>query len=435
MSDNRRGPNPEPLLSLMRNQVEAARRAVLAAANPLPVESVALAAALGRVLAEEAVSPEAVPGFDNSAMDGFALRAADLRGARPEAPVALRVVGESRAGHPAEAELGAGEAIRISTGAVVPAGADAVVRVEDTTPGGGETKANDAARGGEARDWVLVHAEVTVGNDIRRAGEDIAAGARVLGPGSRIGPSELGVLASLGLVTVACRRRPRLEVITGGDELIEPDEPLRPGAVRNSNRYTISALAERAGAEVTGTVTVADDPTATRKAIAAALEGDVTVICGGVSVGEHDHVKGALTELGVEEIFWGIALKPGKPTWFGRRGDCLVFGLPGNPVSAMVTFLLLARPALAALVGANPDRPRTQARLGTDYAKRPGRAHAIRCRLELRPEGWWAWPAAAQGSHVLTSMLGADCLALLPSEAGPVEAGDPVEIELLTPHI
>lgn len=216
---------------------------------------------------------------------------------------------------------------------------------------------------------MLVEAEVEAGRDIRRAGEDIGVGEEVLPPGARIGPAELGVLASMGFDSVRCRRRPRVSVLTTGDELVEPGERMRPGGVRNSNAYTIPALTERAGAEVVSVASVRDDAAATREAIAAALDADVVVICGGVSVGAHDHVKGALAGLGVEEGFWGVALKPGKPTWFGWRGATLVFGLPGNPVSAMVTFLLLARPALAALVGDNPRRGLSTARLTEDYER------------------------------------------------------------------
>jgi molybdopterin molybdotransferase len=397
-------------------EIEEARAAVLGRAAPLPAESVPLGVALGRVLAEGLSSDEPVPGFDNSAMDGFAVRARDTAGARPGSPVALREAGESRAGRPAESVLAAGEAIRISTGAAVPAGADAVVRVEDTTAEDGR---------------VLVEAEVESGRDIRRAGEDIGAGEAVLEPGTRIGPAELGVIASLGRASISCRRRPRVRVLTSGDELVEPGAEMVAGGVRNSNSHSLRALAERAGAEVAEPVSVADDPEATRAALGAALDADLVVISGGVSVGAHDHVKGALAELGVEEAFWGIALKPGKPTWFGARGATLVLGLPGNPVSAMVTFELLARPALIAMSGDSPQRHRTTARLAVDYEKRPGRAHAVRCRLELREDGWHAWPTGAQGSHILTSMLGADCLAMIPTEAASLPAGSPVQVELI----
>jgi molybdopterin molybdotransferase len=398
-------------------ELEEARASVLSRVSPLGTEQVPLRETLGRVLAEDEVGTEPVPGFDNSAMDGFAVRALDTAGARAGSPVALRDAGEARAGRPASVRLGPGGAIRISTGAAVPAGADAVVRVEDTRCEDGQ---------------VLVEAEVEVGRDIRHAGEDIPSGGTVLSRGTPIGPAELGVLASVGAALVPCHRRPRVRILTTGDELIEPGEQMRTGGVRNSNAYTVPALAERAGAEIAGVGSAPDDPEATRSTIEAALDADVAVICGGVSVGEHDHVKRALAELGVEKGFWGLALKPGKPTWFGTRGETLVFGLPGNPVSAMVTFLLLARPALLSLGGGDPGRHRTMATLATDYEKKPGRTHAVRCALELREEGWLAHPAGAQGSHVLTSMVGADCLALIPTEAETLRAGDPVQVELLT---
>lgn len=399
-------------------ELEQARAAVLREAQSLAAGPVPLGAALGMVLGEDLVAADSVPGFDGSAMDGFAVRSGDTRGAAPGSPVALALSGESRAGHPARLAVGAGEALRISTGAVVPAGADAVVRVEDT--------ALDGER-------VLVEVEVGPGHDVRRAGEDIGAGELVLRAGTRIGPAELGVIVSLGRESVVCHRRPRVRVLASGDELLEPGEPMRRGGVRNSNAYTLSALAEWAGAEVVGVERVADRREATRAAIDSALGADAILISGGVSVGEHDHVKGALAELGVREAFWGVALKPGRPTWFGTRDATLVFGLPGNPVSAMVTFLLLARPALTALSGADPARLRTTAKLASDYEKPPGRTHAVRCRMELGEDGWSVEPGGAQGSHILTSMLGADCLALIPAEAGKLPAGASVEVELIAP--
>jgi len=177
-----------------------------------------------------------------------------------------------------------------------------------------------------------------------------------------------------------------------------------------------------------------DDLEATRAAIAPALERDVAVLCGGVSVGRHDHVRQALADLGVEQRFWGVALKPGKPTWFGTRGDTLVFGLPGNPVSAMVVFALLVRPALVAMAGGSPERRRTTASLARDYEKQPGRTHAVRCRLELCEDGWRAHPFERQGSHVLTSMLGADCLAIVPTASASLRAGENVQVELLSAY-
>ncbi|MGH2987476.1 MAG: molybdopterin molybdotransferase MoeA, partial [Solirubrobacterales bacterium] len=390
------------------------------------------AEALGRVLAERVTSADAVPGFDNSAMDGYAVRATDTAAADGDRPARLIVVDESRAGHPAQRSLAAGEAIAISTGAMLPGGADAVVRVEDTDAGAAE---------------VEIRVEVDRGRDIRRAGEDIEQGQVVLAPGTEIGPAEAGVLVSVGRGEVACARRPRLSLLTTGDELQEPGEPLRPGAIRNSNAYSVAGLTERSGALLEAVEIVPDDPETTEAALGRALSGDVAVISGGVSVGPHDHVRPALAALGAEEVFWGLALRPGKPTWFGTvdapgspashrasapAGRTLVFGLPGNPVSAMVTFLLFVRPAIRAMLGAGGEQARrTTAILDQDYPKQPGRAHLVRCRLELREDGWHARPTKEQGSHVLTSMLGADALAIIPTAAGGVAAGERVEIELL----
>jgi molybdopterin molybdotransferase len=397
-------------------ELEEARRQALDRAAALAAEEVPLRAALGRHLAEDVVADAPVQGFDNSAMDGYAVRAADTAAASDSAPARLAVTGESRAGHPAAATLAAGEAIAISTGAVLPAGADAVVRVEDSRREG---------------DRVLVEATATPGLNVRRAGEDVAAGETVISRSTRLGPAELGVLAALGRDRVRCHRRPRVSVLTSGDELVAPGKPLGPGQVHDSNSLSVPALAAAAGAELASVAWTPDDPGATEDALAAALDADVAIVCGGVSVGEHDHVKAALERLGVEEVFWRVALKPGGPTWFGVRGETLVFGLPGNPVSAMVTFLLLARPALIALGGGEPESRRVRATLATAYEKKPGRLHAVRCRLDPGEDGWLAHPAAHQGSHVLTSMLGADGLALIPAASGDLPAGAAVEVELL----
>jgi molybdopterin molybdotransferase len=397
--------------------LDEARAAVLERATPLPGEPVQLDEALGRVTAEEVVSADDVPGFDNSAMDGFAIRAADSGGASADRPARLTVVDESRAGHPASRSLGAGEAIRISTGAMLPQGADAVLRQEDAA---------------ETDEAVEVSAPVREGTDIRRRGEDLRAGGGVVAAGTVLGPAELGVLASVGVAEVRCARRARVALVVTGDELVEPGTELGPGQIRNANAYSVGAQARRAGCELIGVRTVGDDYDETLAAIGEGLRADVLVICGGVSVGPHDHVKGALAELGVEEAFWGIALRPGRPTWFGVGDRALVFGLPGNPVSAMVTFHLLVRPALARMSGARDTEPtRVTATMDADYPKRPGRLHAVRCRAQLVDGGWHVRPTGAQGSHILTSMLDADALALVEADRGDVNAGEEVEIELL----
>jgi molybdopterin molybdotransferase len=397
-------------------ELEDARAAILARAAPLAAVPVPLERALGRFLAEDLVAAGPLQAFDNSAMDGFAVRAADTDGASAAAPLALRLGGESRAGRPASAALAPGEAIAISTGAMIPAGADAVVPIEDAN------RSDDA---------VEIAAPVTAGSYLRRAGEDVAAGETVLRAGSRLGAAELAIAAALGADPLPAHRRPRVALVTSGDELAAPGEPLAPGMIRDSNDLAITALAELGGAEVSSRARVGDDREATEAAIAAALDADLAIVCGGVSVGAHDHVKEAFAALGVEQDFWRVALKPGGPTWFGSRGRTLVFGLPGNPVSAFVTFVLLARPALAALAGGSPDARRTVAALAADYPKPHRRAEAIRCRLELTAAGWLAHPAPHQGSHVLSSLLGADCLALIPAASRGVRAGERVEVELL----
>ena len=403
--------------------VAEARDAVLARVTaPLEAEPVPLDKALGRVLAAEAVAREDVPGFDNSAMDGFAVRAADTAGAGPGSPVTLRVAEESRAGAPADRALQAGEAFRISTGGVLPEGADAVIRVEEVA---------------ERDDEITFEVDAAPGRDIRRAGEDIRSSETILRAGAVLGAAELGVLASLGVPAPSCARRPRLALVSTGDELLGPEEPMRPGGVRNSNAQTIPALAGGAGAEVIANERCPDDPGATRDALERALEADVAVVCGGVSVGPHDHVKGAFTELGVEQEFWGVALRPGRPTWFGVRGEgpgtggALAFGLPGNPVSAFVTFVLFVRPAIRALAGADPGTDTAMATLASEVARIPKRDQAVRCCLELTDDGWVATPTGPQASHILTSMLGADALAVVEAGPEPAPAGERVRVQLL----
>jgi molybdopterin molybdotransferase len=399
--------------------LEDAIDAVLATVAPLDAEHVASHQALGRVLAEDLVADEPVPAFANSAMDGFAVRAADVEAACDGQPVALRLAAESRAGAPAEIALSAGEAVAISTGAALPRGADAVVRVEDVTRRDGQ---------------VLLRHGVRAGMDVRHAGEDVRAGQTVLRAGDWLGAAELGVLGTLGRERVSCARRARVAVLVSGDELIAPGRARDAGGVRDANSYSVPALGALHGADVCEVARVGDDATATQRAIAAAIgRVDVLLICGGVSVGEHDHVRASLRRLGAHERFWGVALKPGRPTWFGTLDDAAVFGLPGNPVSAMVSFLLLVRPALARMSGLRDSRRRARAKLRRQLTKPAGRTHAVRCRLRADAHGLAAEPTGAQGSHILTSMLGAHALALLPREATTLAAGEAVEIESISP--
>ena len=386
--------------------IEEARAAVLAAVTPLGAEEVALAAAHGRVLAEDVAAAHDVPPFANSAMDGFALRAAGADGP-------LRLGGESRAGAPFAGTVLPGQAVRISTGAALPAGADAVVPVERATVAG---------------ELVTIDGEVAPGDHVRGAGEDLRAGAIVLRRGSRLGAAELGVAAGAGRAGVLVAHRPRVAVVATGDELVPAGEPLGPGQIHDSNALALAALAADAGAEVVASLRAGDGKAATVAALRTALdEADVVLTSGGVSVGPHDHVKAALAELGVRERFWRVALRPGKPTWFGERDGVLVFGLPGNPVSALVTFTLFARPALAALQGAPPPA-RRRVVLAEPIERHESRDEAVRVRLD---EDGRAHPTGPQGSHQLSSMVGADALAIVPRGTGRMESDATLLAELL----
>ncbi len=388
--------------------VEEARRLVAETARPLPIEQVALTGALGRYLAEDVVSERDLPPFDSSAMDGYAVP--------PGASGRLTLVGESRAGHPAGMPLGPGEAMPISTGAMLPPGTGAVAEIEIV----------------DRQDGLLTLPAIAAGRNLRRAGEDVRAGEQVLAVGTRLGPPALAILAALGRARVPCRAVPRVAILVTGDELVDPGAQPEPGQIVDSNRIALGAQATAAGARVVQAVRVGDDRDATAASIADALErADVLCISGGVSVGEHDHVRPALEALGVTERFWRVRLKPGKPTWFGSRGRTLVFALPGNPVSAMVTFELFARPALIALQGGPTGASRTRATLEAAVERAPGRTQAVRVSLRLREDGYSALPTGPQGSHRISSMLAASALALIEPGEGRVEAGERVDIELL----
>jgi molybdopterin molybdotransferase len=397
---------PRPLLS-----IADARALVLQRVSPLGQEQVDVADALDRVLAQEVRATGNVPPFPCSAMDGYAIK--DGPAGRT-----LTVIGESRAGSPSEHELRDGEAIRISTGAAVPAGATAVVRQEDIA----------------ADDHGITTTEpVALGQNLRHPGEDMRAGASVLPAGTVLRAGELGVAVAAGLGRLQVARRPVVQVLCTGDELKAPGELLGPGEIHNSNAPMLVSLSTRNGATALPAARLRDDRAATEQGLGAALEhADVTIVSGGVSVGPHDHVKPALATLGVDEVFWGVALQPGKPTWFGTAEGKLVFGLPGNPVSAFVTFSLFAGPALGALQGAAEDHVlETEAVLGEPVRRNSDREQAIRVRLERRDGITVALPNGPQASHIITSLLGADALALIPSGAGEAPAGAPVRLEPL----
>ena len=393
--------------------VTQARELVLAAVRPLGSERVELDAALGRVLAQDISAAGDVPAFASSAMDGYAVMAGDTGRT-------LTIVGESRAGSPSPLRLQDGEAIRISTGAAVPDGATAVIPQENIASSGEAAIATEAA--------------VVAGENIRAPGEDMRAQTIVLTAGTQLGAVELGAVAAAGAGSVTAARMPRVTVLCTGDELRAPGEPLGPGEIHNSNAPMLTGLATHAGAVTAPAQRLPDDHDATEAGIAAALErSDVVIISGGVSVGPHDHVKPALAALGVDEVFWSVALQPGKPTWFGARdGGALVFGLPGNPVSTVVTFSLFVAPALAALLGttaAGPPEP--EAVLGTDVLRNPRREQAVRVRLQRINSATVAFPTGDQGSHILTSLLGADALAMIPPGEGTLATGTSVALRAL----
>ena len=397
--------------------IEEARTRVLTAAAALPSETIALSEALGSVLAEDIIASHNVPPFNNSGMDGYAVRASDTVEATPDSPVRLPISDTLPAGHVAAHGLQPGEAIRIMTGAPLPDGADTVVQSELTSEDDG---------------YLVLVEPVKRGKNIRRAGEDIATGDRVLGAGMPLGPAEIGVLASLGHAHLLVHRRPRVAIISTGSELVEVDQPLGPGQIRNSNSYSLRAQCLQLGIAAAAFGIVPDDYEATRTAIEAGLDYDVLLTSGGVSVGRFDFVKDVQDELGVERRLWGVAMKPGKPLAFGVRGGTLVFGLPGNPVSAMVSFELFVRPALLRLMGyRKTTRPQYQAIIEEDVANPDGRTYVVRVRAWREDGTWHVSSTGAQGSGILRSMVGANGLAFIPGGPRGVRAGDEVEFLLL----
>ncbi len=380
--------------------IDDALALVLEHARSLPGEDVPVADASGRVLAADAVARIDLPPFPSSAMDGFAVRAADT-------PGGLTVVGRSAAGRPADVALSAGQAIGISTGAVVPDGADAVVPVE-RTHGAGPVEVE----------------RVEPGENVRPRGGDIEAGDTVVQAGAVCGPAQLGALAAAGLPTVHCARRPRVAVLATGSELRGPGEALGPGEIYESNTVMLAAQLRRAGAEADVLGAVADDAAATRDALERGLDADVLLTSGGVSVGEHDLVRGLLAELGVVEVFWRVAVKPGKPVAFSTRGATLVFGLPGNPVSSFVGFELFVRPALAALQGASEPRPAfLPGRLGVSLQRSATRDELVRMRVD---RDGVVQPLRGQESHMIARAANANALVLVPRGEGELAAGSPV---------
>ncbi len=401
-------------------QFADAQRIILEATRPLPAETVAAQSALCRVLTEPVFATRTLPPVDCSAMDGYALRRADLADASRVSPGTLSVVLEIAAGDRPKRSLASGEAARIFTGAALPEGADCVVRQEDSERKGQQ---------------VLIFVSPAAGEHVREAGEDLAIGDRVLDAGDEIGPGEFGLLASLGRMVVAVHRRPRVAILSGGDELMEPDGDASEGKIVSSNSYALSAQCLEVGAEPLYLGIARDRPEDIEGHISAGLQADCIVSSAGVSVGDHDHVREVLEKLGCQLDFWGVQIKPGYPLAFGRFPAAtgpLVFGLPGNPVSAMVTFEQFVRPALRKMQGHSAvHRPTLRARLAEPLAKKAGRLHFVRVRLERRGDELWATSTGNQSSGVLISMTRADGLLVFPEQATALGVGDEVTVQVL----
>ncbi|HET9242793.1 MAG TPA: gephyrin-like molybdotransferase Glp [Gaiella sp.] len=382
--------------------VEEALALVLERARPLPSAPVPLDEAVGRVLAEDALAVVDLPRFPSSAMDGFALRSADT-------PATLRVVDRIAAGAPSSRSLARGEAMGIATGGVVPEDADAVVPIEQVDDEG---------------ERVVVPSAVPVGANVRPRGGDIRAGERVLSAGTLLSPSRLAALAAAGVASPVCARRPRVSIVTTGTELRRPGETLAEGEIYESNGVMLAALLAQAGAVVEPHERVVDDEESHRAALARGLEADVLVTSGGVSMGPHDLVRSTIASLGGEEVFWGVAMRPGKPLSFSVRGETLVFGLPGNPVSSYVGAVLFVLPALRALQGLREPEPRYAAGvLGAPVARRPRRDDYQRARLELQDGVAVLHPIAGQESHMIVRAAAADALVHIPRGEGELVAG------------
>jgi molybdopterin molybdotransferase len=385
-----------------------AQQLVLERAAPLPAENVALEGAARRVLAEPARAEIDLPPFPSSAMDGYAVRA-------DETPGRLRIEARIAAGNPASSALESGQAMGIATGGVVPDGADAVIPIEYVVEHGNEIEIGSA---------------VERGDNVRPRGGDIRAGEVVVEAGSVLTPARLGAVAAAGIPQVRCARRPRAAVLPTGTELRRPGEPLAAGEIYEANGLILSAQLEAAGAVVELMPAVGDDETAHRGALERALDADVVITSGGVSVGPHDLVRRVEAELGVEEVFWRVSVKPGKPIAFGVRERTLVFGLPGNPVSALVGFVLFVEPAIRALQGVPDPLPRfDRGRLVAARRRNPERDEFVRARLRRSQDGPLLEPLTGQESHMIARSAAADALVFVPRGEG--ELGDGASVDYL----
>lgn len=396
--------------------VEEARRRVLDAVQVMERIPIPVSEAAGFAVADDLTAPHPLPRFDNSAMDGYAVRAADTTGASESSPADLKVIGEVQAGRAPGIEVEAGTAVRIMTGAPIPPGADGIVPVEDTS---------------ESGDIVSIVQPTAPGRYVRPAGDDMSAGAVAVRRGTELGAGESALLASLGLSPVPVIRRPRVTILVTGDELVAPEAEVEPGRIRDSNTVALRALVQEAGADIAGSERVLDDRDATRDTFKrAAGASDLVVSSGGVAVGRYDFVKEVVEELGGIEL-WRVAMQPGKPVVLGSIGGTPFLGLPGNPVSIHVGFEQFVRPAIRKMRGCRSLlRPTVGAVLDSALEKPAGRLHFVRVRLEQRAEGWRAAPTGPQGSHIQSSLVDCHGVARFPATATRLEAGETVTVEV-----
>jgi molybdopterin molybdotransferase len=391
---------------------EEARKIILDHVSALGAEAVPSLDAVGRVLAADVASPRDLPSWDNSAMDGYALRAADA-----SAGAALKLAGYIPAGASGGEQVAPGTAAKILTGAPLPPGADAVVPLE-------ETEERDRA--------VVLRGPVEVGAHIRRRGEDIRAGEVVLPAGTVVGPTEISALASCSKGTVPVVRRPRVAILSTGDELVEPGEALAPGKIYDSNGLSLAAAVRQIGAEPTLLGIAKDDRAALQRLLEEGVKADVLITSAGVSMGDRDLVREVLESLKVRQVFWKVDIKPGRPTAFATRGETLIFSLPGNPVSTLLTFEEFVRPALLKMMGHRRVlRPLVTAVLQDEIARRPGRVQFVRVRLEERGGVRYAYSAGNQDTGRLKTLLQADGIAIVPAEWGTVRAGTEVGVQVV----
>jgi molybdopterin molybdotransferase len=398
--------------------IDEALRLVLDSVRPLGSESVPIMEAANRVLCEDIVADTMVPPLDDSGMDGYALIAEDTRGASREHPVRLQVIGEVQAGALSTGkEVAKGTAIRIMTGAPIPRGADAVIQVEDTQEDSG---------------FVSVLRETAQFENYRYAGESIKIGDEVLFKGDRLTPSKVGILASLNYDKARVYRQPTVSIVSTGNELADIGEEIRFGQIRNVNAYTLYAEVEKYGGLPRYLGIVKDTMEDTKGIFLKALESDVVISTGGVSMGKYDFVKDIFSNLGIDIRFEWVKVKPGRPCTFGKKGDKLVFGLPGNPVSSLTSFIQFVRPAILRLMGATRIRkPVVNAILEEDIKKQPGKVFLLRGRFTIRNNDFYVSTTGNQRSSVLRSMSDANCLIVLSEDTARVKAGERVSIQLI----